>query len=523
VAFHPTLLVIAAPVALVLILEQPRWRAAAPLAAGGLLGLLPFWGLTRWVCQPYGDWTRWTIVRRLLMSTPEHTALAAALAALCLVALAGLLAGSRPTGRACLRRLDAAERPWGWLVVALVPLAIVAWLPGPVGDTLRRGGRGVWSGIRLPFGLLMMAGVIASLHSSRPVRERLLLASLGWVALLFLFIQGSEIQVGIWSQRRFLPVILPWLAAVVAPLAATQAFRMRWPVAALLIVAGGANLARWPAAFLGVNEQGSAAWTKRVAQIIGEQRLVVFDHFPHSVPYAADFRHRVLGLGENAGEDWPAVADWLVSCAASNEVWLASSWSPTTLESELVLEPVLSVTGRFPIVNSHRFLPAAVGQREVHHHFLRAVPLARAARPPAQDKILDGSPIGLRGPWGTQLRDGTWTREGSGVIGPVAPGGETLCFEAEVKWTPPATNWTEQVLRITPPWGGLPLRCTVTSGVSRIAGTWDVPAHHGPAFTTGIYRFSVDRPFDPAVYGLQGFDADLGVWMRRVSIRPATR
>jgi hypothetical protein len=36
---------------------------------------------------------------------------------------------------------------------------------------------------------------------------------------------------------------------------------------------------------------------------------------------------------------------------------------------------------------------------------------------------------------------------------------------------------------------------------------------------TGRYRFSVERPYDPRAYGQRGYDADLGVLLRRVTIR----
>jgi hypothetical protein len=197
---------------------------------------------------------------------------------------------------------------------------------------LGKGAAAVWSGIRWPLALWLLAGAAWTFRRQRPVRERVWLVALAWGALLFLYIQGVETPVGLWSQRRFLPVVLVGIALLAAPMAAGLAGlprkTWRWLVAALALAAGTANVVRWPAAFWTVNERGATAWTQAVADWIGTERRVVFDYYPHSVPYAAGLRHRVLGLGETSREHWPAVAEWLSGAAAREEVWLATSWSP---------------------------------------------------------------------------------------------------------------------------------------------------------------------------------------------------
>ena len=521
-ALHPTLLLVALPLAGVLMLERPRVRESVLLAGGCLLGLLPFWWMTRTICHPYGDWTRLDRLVALLGATREHALLAASLLLLTVLAGGALALGFHSAARARLRRLDARLRPWGWAAVSLAPLLLIACLPGSPGATLREGARAVWTGIRVPGALLLLGGGAAVLRQGRPARERILLAALAWLSLFFLFLKGLEVPAGIWSLRRFLPVLLPLLALLAAPLAAAcaslRSIGRRAVVAALLLIAGTANLARWPAAFLQVNEAGATAWTTRVAQSLGPERLVVFDYFPHSAPYAGNPQTRVLGLGETTRAQWPELAGWLAGVARTSEVWIATSYMPAGIEEDLRLEPVLAVTGRFPVVKSRHFLPADRGERLVSHGFLKAVPVTADTPPTLQEKVLDGGPLGLRGPWGAVRARGMWTRQGSAIIGPYPAAGTMVRFEAEVEWTPPEPSWERQRLFVAPPWGGEPLVCTVTSGVATVSGRWTVPpvAERTP---TGRYRFSVERPYDPRAYGQRGYDADLGVLLRRVTIR----
>ena len=342
------------------------------------------------------------------------------------------------------------------------------------------------------------------------------------MSLFFLFLKGLEVPAGIWSLRRFLPVALPLIGLLAAPLAAACAsFRsagQRAGAVALLLLAGTANLVRWPAAFLDVSEAGATEWTARVARQFGPDRLVVFDYFPHSVPYANTPGARVLALGETTRAQWPALAGWLAGVARTSEVWIATAYVPPLIEEQLGLEPVLAVTGRFPIVKSRHFLPAVRGERLVSHAFLKALPVTADKPPTLQEKVLDGGPLGLRGPWGAARSRGMWTRQGSAIIGPCPSSGSVVRFEAEVEWTPPEPAWERQRLRVDPPWGGEPLVCTVTAGVATVAGQWTVPAMAEQP-PTGCYRFSVEMPYDPSAYGLRGYDADLGVLLRRVTLR----
>lgn len=524
VGYHPTLAVLAIPALLILALEHRDIKALPGIAIGFLLGVFPFWAITRWICQPYGDWTRWRSIKAIALAAPEHRAVMLALLVALALGLIGLCFGLSRKIRAMVEKLDRALTPWGWAIAIGVPWLLLAFYPGRTGSLLRNAATATWSGIGWPALLLFLVASVSILLRGRPIRERVWLFVLSWSSLIFFLIKGVEVPVGLWSHRRFLPLILAGIALFAAPLSALCAGTARHRRAPTILgalglaIAGLWNLAHWPAAYATINERGATAWTERIAEQIGTNRLVVFDYYPHSVPYAANLKHRVLGLGEAARDDWPDVARWLANEAQTQEVWIATSWTPTKLEKDMRLEPLFGTTGVFPIVKSKKFFPAERANRTIINIFARAVPLHPGERA-EQDKLLDGGPLGLRGDWGRTRNDRTWTREGSGIIGPIPDKGASVEFIAECLWDSPTPEWPEQILLITPPWGGEPIRLAIneeldtrTIGITR-------PGDDEKRNATGVYTFHVEHPYDPAKYGIRGYDSDLGVVMRRIVIR----
>jgi len=527
VAYHPTLVVLSIPVALGLMLERRDWKTVMGLAVGLGIGFAALWALTRWVCQPYGDWTHWQEIREIISLAPEHQAIAGVLGLSAVVSVVALWAGFRPAVRAFLRRMDARMSPWGWWVICALPLLLIAGLPGTAGETLRQGASSTWSGIRWPFGLIVLvsAGLVCRKH--RSIRERFWLAALCWGALLFLFIKGIETPVGLWSQRRFLPVVLMGIALLVSPLSDGLSRlvpkRGRLWVGLLLLVLAGANLVRWPAAFVIVNEKGSSEWIQSVAEEIGPDRLVIFDYYNHSVPYASGLQHRVLGLSEASRDHWPEVAKWMAGLAQTQEVWVVTSWEPCTLEEGVRLEKLFTNIGYFPTVKTKAFFPAERGHRVVENHFMRVIPLA-AGETASQTKRLDESPLGLRGPWGRVKDSGggrmaRWSRQKSGIIGPIPAPGRRVLMQLECFFTTITPEWRSQTLQILPPWGGEGVPVKVEEGWQILEVPMLRPStDEGPA-GTGTYWFSVERPYNPAQYGVMGYRNDLGVQIRQIIIR----
>ena len=80
-------------------------------------------------------------------------------------------------------------------------------------------------------------------------------------------------------------------------------------------------------------------------------------------------------------------------------------------------------------------------------------------------------------------------------------------------------DWKQQTLRVTPPWGGEPLKLKVPAGERRIRGVLARPDGDEACASTGTYVLHVDRPYNPAETGLRGYAPDLGVLMRRIIIR----
>lgn len=524
VSYHPTLAVLAIPALLILALEHRDIRALPGIAIGFLLGVFPFWAITRWICQPYGDWTHWHSIKAIALAAPEHRAIMLALLVALALGLIGLSFGFSRKIRAVVKKLDRALTPWGWAGAVAAPWLLLALYSGRTGSLLRSAATATWSGIGWPALLLYLAAAAGIFLRSRPIRERVWLLVLSWSSLIFFLIQGVEVQVGLWSHRRFLPLVLAGIALFAAPLSAlfdTMAQRKRAPtiVFALgLAIAGLWNLAHWPSAYSTINERGATAWTERIAQQIGTNRLVVFDYFPHSVPYAATLKHRVLGLGEAVRNDWPDVATWLIGVAQTQEVWIVSSWSATAMEQGMQLVPLFSATGVFPTVKSKSFFPATLDSKTIVNHFAHAMPL-KPGDEAFQNKILDGGPIGLRGSWGRTRDDSTWTREGSGIIGPIPEKGASVELEIEAYWDAPTPDWPEQTLLVTPPWGGEPLRLTAVEQMRTLKGQLTRPANDADRAATGIYSFNVAHPYNPAEYGIRGYDSDLGVVIRRINIR----
>jgi hypothetical protein len=381
----------------------------------------------------------------------------------------------------------------------------------------------------LPFGLLLAGGVVGVLAGRRPVHEKLMMYTLMGGGLILLFIKGHEIPVGVWSQRRLLPAILMLVAWLIHPLSqmlARQAARDKRGarvIALVLAAASLANLLRWPMAYGLVNEAGAKNWTDAVATRIGTERWVVFDHYPHHVPYAPELRHRVLGLNEESHDHWLDTAAWVASVARTQEVWLASSWQPCSLEEQVRLDPVFATTGRFVVASCKRYLPIVAQEREIRHQFVAVTPLGTDPAPP-QDKVMDGSPLGLRGPWSSTKDTGhgrmaRWTRQGSGIIGPVpAPGGRAR-IEMTCAFDNVAPDWSSQDVKITTPWGS-EVMCGVTTGWQTVSLQLERAADEVDGdWPTGVYRFSVARPYDPARFGLRPYPPDLGIQVRRIFIQ----
>jgi hypothetical protein len=505
---------------LVLAGVRGRWRDAAALSAGAAAGLAPVVAAVVRVCRPYGLFMGGaTMALHWSMAVAVPLALAAVV---CAVA-------ALHTGR--VRRWLAGKAARRWLSAGAAVVAAGAWAVAPAaGGLWREGWLETWSGIGWGAAAVAMAGGACVFLRGRPMGARVMLALVCALAPVASYVQGWEQTAGLWSFRRFAPTALV-LVALLAPALGDGLARLRRRLAgggwlgasgfaaglAVLAVCATANVARWPAAYGTVNGQGATAWAAETASRLEGADWAVFDYFPHSVPHAAGLGRRVLGVGEWAKGAWPDIVAWMGKVAATQEVAFVSSWSAPTLEEGVRLVPVGEMEGGLGTVKGRRFFPAEAGTRPIRHSFARVKPLA-AGETGVQAMVLDGAYAGLRGPWGAVRGGGRWTRQGSGVVGPV-PGvaGETVRVRLEGSWPPPSPDWPRQTLAVTAPWGEW--REFSFGETPELVGA-EFREAPGGAGGTGVWTFTAERPYDPAAFGTRGYDADLGVLLRRVEIGP---
>lgn len=537
-SFHLTALLLAGPVALLLLFDASVCRRRMALFAGLVAGFAPLWLTTRFLCAPYGDWTRLSMLRVLVFSATEHAAMAGALAvlaALC-VAVAALSCSSSLRLRAS--RLVRAMPFAAWLALAFLPAVLLAFAPGDIGAKFRLALVFGAKSLRAP-ALLFAAIGIAALYRA-PRREILLAVLFAWSACVFLLVFGQESfathgpATGIWGYRRLLPPVLAFatlfafaaggVCGTVPCLGAPSedgrtAFgqRSRLAIAAFLVFAL-ANPLRSPDAYFAVNGEGAESCVREMRANIDslDANLVVFDYFPHHVPFAAEGRP-VLGLAPHAYGRWPKVADWLAEKAKGGKVWFASSYGlPETEERLVFADPrVFPVERR--VVKGKSFLDAQLVSAVATNTLARLVPVgAGFAEPTEQNLSFDGSPVALRGNWTKAGRGGMWSREGAGFAAPLPQPGEAAVVELDVAWTPPEGGPESQLLRIDYPGNPYIAVVKIKSGRHTVKTEF---VSEKPLPAVGIYTVSAPRPFDPSQYGMKGYPSDLGAIFLGVRVK----
>jgi hypothetical protein len=268
VGFHPTLIVLAVPVALGLLLERAERKTAGATAVGLLAGLFPFWALTRWVCQPYGDWTRWSVLKQLAFSVPELRAVALALLARAVLAGGGRWADSVRVGRAADSRLDDGLRGAG----GCCGRAPAFGGGGPGASARRCAARAAtWSGIRClrpaaaggrrrdracraaDSGALLAGGADRrrAVFGSSSVETR-------WDSEPAARLAGDPAGIALWRRR----------AAGARGAAPARRGRFQSGLLVALLAAAGQRTHRGRRVFM-VGERGAKAWTADVAERLG--------------------------------------------------------------------------------------------------------------------------------------------------------------------------------------------------------------------------------------------------------------
>lgn len=530
VSYHPTMAVLAAPAALAFAMRSGRVRDTAALAAGGIAGVLPLVFINLWVCQPYGDFFDRAMLAGMWRAVPE---IRMVLLALSVAAVAGggvLTLAHVPTVRTRfetprVRRVVSITCAGLCAVAALLPVVAGGPLREGLVETVRIGW--VWMAIAA-------AGAAALFAMRRPLAERFLLAGLCLGALVFLYIKGVEVDVGLWSYRRLCPVVFCLVSLLCVPLAeGLRAIARRcglnispWTLILMIVV-----LWFLPTSRKGVSPiEAIQDWYINSDDFgyMQNNRLTLFDYYPHSVPHQWNLRQSVFGLNEAVAKELghaPVMA-WLADEAKRRPVSIISSFggeSPELVEDGLSLSQPYTHQDRVC-----RYSPAGCLYVEpksviILRTYYKGTRITEANREQAvQNKGFDGSPLGLRPPWGRKVEDGVWSMEGSGIVGTLPPPGGEVAITVKARWFPPHDGWSNQVLVVTSPFEGEPLEFTIPAGGKPVVceGVIARPVDSAPdsAFT-GIYRIHAKTPYNPDEHGIRGYGDGLGAVIESIVIR----
>lgn len=523
-AFHPMLAVVSLPLLVLLLadLRESGPRLAVGLALFAIGPVLLVW-ITLNLCAPYGPLS-WGNLTYNFSGSPSHRIVYVFMLGFGGAGAAGLLwRGLAPASFArALAHLHPASR--FWLLAAALPLA-AALRTWSQAHNVRQGLSDLWSGIGWPFAVLLAACALVLILSSSAARARFVAGVALAVLPVFAYLKGAE-QMAMWSQRRLAPFMFVLIVALLVPAARKMDdWRGRrlwsWLAAGLALVLGLANFVRWPAPYWVRQEAGALDRVRDIRDRIGD-RWVFYDYLPDSFPFAVDGRTHALGWSPRGkAEKIGLLIPWLGDRAQTQEVWCVSSYAPPALESNVRLEPVFTETVLLVRVQSKQALPAIRRDTARELDFLRFVPAG--PEPLVQHKVFDGGPLALRGVWGPvrpmTLPDGIrtsgqWTREDSGLVGPVPRSGQIRLTLVASSGRPDQV----QRLQIVPPWGAdqavwleIPAESVEREASFAAPAGWT-------GERTGVYRFRAAEPYDPARNGLGDYPSDLGVLLHRVDM-----
>jgi hypothetical protein len=536
VSFHPVLLVLALPLFVVAVIGSPG--TFGHLAGSALFfaaGIGPLLLMNAFICQPYGSFGIQSLVFHYRVSASHRITT--------IFGLAGLIVGGVLLGmRFRWKRWAEGHQRFGLILrwslltlLAVVPLCL-ALLYWSERGLVSGGMLELWRGTRRAFGLVLLLSAVAVLVQGA-WRARVALALMLATLPVFAYLKGAE-QMEMWSQRRVLPALvlgmvalLPAGAQTLRPLTSGTWRWRKWAVAAvclLLLGLGTSNARRWPAPYLVRADKGAWDWTAAIRAEIGT-RLVFFDYYPASVPLAADGRTRALSPGmERPEESLPGLMRWLGAQARSQDVWLVTAYANPGLEDGVALKTLGKRSASFDRVESKGCLPAWSREKRMDWTLTRVEPLATNDPPPALRKIMDGSPLTLRGPWvyfnieiptpGGRKLPAMWSREGSAVIGPVPSPGQSVRMMIGAA----SGRKGPQTLCIQPPWttNAIPVVVGPEYGETELTiPRPEVPAGETPPTgTTGLYRLHAATPYDPAQDGIPGPEHDLGALIHSVGM-----
>lgn len=525
VCFHPTAFSYAIPIAFLSLLNSKSWQERSALFCGGFFGFAPLWLCTRYVCSPYGNWTQWSSLQKIFTSNLEHSVLFCAVVALfffSVVILSLLKSKSIQTKiHASIQKIPL----WAWITFAFLPFLFLLASSSVIRSRLCLAFCFAWKSWH--FAPLFLWG-IGSYAILRSKNQKLCLTWLlfTWVSSLFFLVLGQEAMVnhgriaGVWGFRRLLPIVLMNAALFAIPITelwlSLKKRVVRHALIASMVVASLLNFTLSPKAYLGIDGRGSEKFVREISNFLDEEGnpLVIFDYFPHSTPFSSSPNRNVLGLGEHARNQWPEVIDWLAAVAKTGSVFVASSYSPVSLEKDFLLAPVRNFSFTEEHLVSHHFLDVRPKSKLLRNSFSRVLPLPDNQL--LQQQIsFDGSPIGLRGNWFFKRSGGAWSESESYVLGPLPQPGTNVVLRMEASWFPPDDMPSNRLVHIDFP--GNPYAAFQSFQSGRETNELAFISYK-PLPKVGLYRLKASSLYDPAKYGLNGYPNDLGLFFHSISI-----
>lgn len=444
-AYHFTMALPVLGVLLAEVIRHGKVRHTLTVAISFLAGLLPIAAITAFVCCPYFNIRNPGSLRLLAERFPEVRILLSIL-------IAGSAAGMLLTVLAHVPsvRLRFSSPVWirsGKFLCILILLGacllpVIAPRVSALASLARGfssvGGSPACQTFVLLLGVICLAPAFAgpSRIYPGPVFLRafpFLTIALTVVSLFFLTLKGIEVPAGMWSFRRLFPIVALW-APVLTTCFVSALTNDKWGRPGrrfdkiALPIANGVVFVLFTLFILALNvvtERGSARLLAPIEQAVAETDLCVFDYHPHAIPFMRDPTRRVLGLPERQSGKWPAVSAWLAREAATNDVAVATSYEPVLLEESYFLRPLASAEGRLSTRSNRKLYEIRRTARGFRLTLCGAHPFKASERPPAQHKVFDGGPIGLRGNWTPAHRGGQIPGDGASIVVP-APGADEV-------------------------------------------------------------------------------------------------
>lgn len=565
VSFHQTLAVFALPVLFLAALSPRRFSLPALLTAA-VAGLLPLLLSTRFVCAPYGDFTRPAVLLAMLRGSADIRAVFAALVLSSAAGVAALCIARIPAARRRAQRLLTGTRPGRLAAAAGGPALLVlftgalAALP-PVRTALQRAGID-FIPLSLGLGILLLCSVVI------PAVRRLLgrtAPAPDWLGPLFLLctipffvILGQEAPTGLWGLRRAFPPLLLGMTAVLVPFLG----RCHAPAttAGCAALCAGAALALFPVgAYTDVNGSGAhpeSVWNRSVygfREVIREQMLArgrqgkepplfLFDHFPAAIPFfrlpqpqgAADpAKPAVFAISDVTSKnlDWEHLLSWLSRETRRRPVYAVFSQplEGPFVAGDLVFKKLNRETAAFRVRNGRCFAHARPTIETREFTFTKASIWREDSPAPDQPLILKPglhAALGIEGPWAPLQRNkpGRWARRHAAFSAPLPSPGGNLKLRLEVLWTPPPDDpEASQTLILTPPWPAVPEKAVFTvpptpdpDEPAVLEATFRRLPVSNPVPAGASFVLQSPTPYNPAEHGLKGYPPDLLVQVLRM-------